>query len=86
MTSAKHHEIVQAFLLYALNEPLHERRGVGGPMGGFVHVESSLFEGFIKAGWELAVPIVHNQVGLQPIGSCVADEGLGLLGDRPVQK
>ena len=52
---------------------------LGAQWGCFADLGSSFFQGRIKAGRELAVPIVHNQVSLQPIGSCVSDESLGLL-------
>ena len=51
-------EVIEAFLLNALNETLHERHGVGGAVGCFADVESSLFQGRIKADWELVVPVV----------------------------
>ena len=54
----ENHEIIEAFLLDALNESLDEGHGIRGPEGRSFGPQAGFFQRRVEAGRELAVPIV----------------------------
>src|SRR5580704_17449793 len=75
------HEIIEAFLLNALDKSLDIGRRVGRAIGRPAGVNPGVLQRGIEASREFTVPIVHNDLGSQLLGPYVANEGLGLLGD-----
>ncbi len=79
---ADDYKVVEAFLLDALHEPLDIGDRVGCPIGRPAKVKVLfLFQGGVEAGGELRVPIVHNDVGPQLLGTRMAEKGGCLVRD-----
>jgi len=72
-------EVIEAFLLRGLNEPLDEGLGVGRLRRRLADGETRVLQRFVEGRRVLAVPVAHYDFGGQTGLLDVRDEGLGLL-------
>ena len=63
MPLTEHDEMIEAFLAKGLDEPLDESNCVGRAKGSFLDPQASAFQHIVKAGRELGIPVVHDDIG-----------------------